>query len=184
MKMTEPKTNMTTLNPLSLASRNAPLQTQSPATPPSPRLLMHIVQTVVGQISEDGLVPVAAASRGLAFQPRSLLALLTYCYATGTYASQEVEAALRQDSLLRFLCADELPDWHTLRRFRRHNRDVLQQCLEETLASAAQEQGFRTEQGRGVSSGLLNERAFGHPAAEEAATRIEQAVWCDSVALE
>src|SRR5688572_19509416 len=109
---------MKTPNPL---SGNTAPQGQAPAILPSPRLLMPIVQKVVGQISGQALIRVAAASRGPIFQSRSLLTVLTYCYAMGTYASQEVEAVLRNDILLRYLRGDELPDWHILCRFRRCN---------------------------------------------------------------
>jgi hypothetical protein len=178
------KTRMMTPSPL--LPGNMAAQIQAPATLPSPRLLMPIVQKVVGEVSDQALVPVATASRGLAFQPRSLLTLLTYCYAMGTYASQKVEAELRNDSLLRFLRADELPDWQILCGFRRCNGEVLLKCLEQTLhlAWAAQEKMFgRAEQDIKVTSELLDDHGLRDLAAKDAAGRIEQAVWLDSVAL-
>ena len=173
---------MTTMNLLSRPSGNCALEGHRCGTLTSPVDLMPVVQRVVGEIADEALVPVAAATRGLAFQPRSLLALLTYCYASGTYGSQEVETSLRKDSILRFLCANELPDWHTLRRFRRHNREVLIRCLEQTLSCTNEERNLN-RMGLGADGRLSNRFDVDQAAAEEAASRIQQAIWLDSVAL-
>ena len=91
--------------------------------------------------SNTVLEPVCAPGAGLAFQPRSLLAVLTYCYATDIYGSQEVEDLMRSDGVFRSVCGDDVPDAHTLRRFRRHNHDALEHCLFSVLRLLADQRG-------------------------------------------
>jgi len=97
--------------------------------------LRDLVLAAVRQI-DPRLIPLPAAGAGIACQPRVLLGLLTYCYASGVFSSQEIEARMRKDSILILLCGQELPDWQVIRRFRRYNREVIQRCLEVTLYHA------------------------------------------------
>ena len=64
---------------------------------------------------------------GIAYQPRTLLALLTYAYALGIYASSDVEAMMRADNNFRHLCAGEFPHWKVLRHFRRAKSTLSEQ---------------------------------------------------------
>jgi hypothetical protein len=72
------------------------------------------------------------------FRPEMLLSLLTYCYATGVFSSQDIEAACRQDPVARYLCANNFPDAKTLRRFRRLHREQIRQSLANLFQRAAQ----------------------------------------------
>lgn len=58
-----------------------------------------------------------------------LLTLLTYCYAAGTYSSEDVEWDCRNDAAARYLCASTVPDQQTIRSFRRANRPWIEACL-------------------------------------------------------
>lgn len=95
--------------------------------------LVNAVLDSVRQVQEGNLRRVASPDAGIAFQPRSLLALLTYCYAAGIYGSQDIEALMGRDAGFRRYCQEEFPDWRRLRRFRRENRQVLESCLEGAL---------------------------------------------------
>jgi len=108
--------------------------------------LRDLVLAAVRQI-DPRLIPVPAAGAGIACQPRVLLGLLTYCYASGVFSSQEIEARVRKDPILILLCGHELPDWHLIRRFRRYNRDLIQHCLEVTLYRANAASGPRASVG-------------------------------------
>jgi len=108
--------------------------------------LRDLVLAAVRQI-DPRLIPVPAAGAGIACQPRVLLGLLTYCYASGVFSSQEIEARVRKDPILILLCGHELPDWHLIRRFRRYNREVIQRCLEVTLYHANAGCGPRSSSG-------------------------------------
>ena len=95
--------------------------------------LASLVVKAVRKVDERLLQPVAGKSAGVAYQPRQLLALVTYCYAAGIYPSQDIEDIMRKDRLFRFHCDNEFPDWHLIRRFRRYNRELIEQCLAEIL---------------------------------------------------
>jgi len=63
------------------------------------------------------------------FSPQMLLTLLTYCYSASIYGSRDVEWAIHNNRTVRYICARSYPDWQTLRRFRRHRRALLRECL-------------------------------------------------------
>src|SRR5213082_2735009 len=65
--------------------------------------LQDLVLAAVRQI-DPRLIPVPAAGAGIACQPRVLLGLLTCCYASGVFSSQEIEARVRKDPILNTLC--------------------------------------------------------------------------------
>ena len=58
-----------------------------------------------------------------------LLTLLTYCYSTGLYSSEDIENAARNHKTINYLCGNRIPDWKTLRRFRRIHRQALHDCI-------------------------------------------------------
>jgi hypothetical protein len=60
---------------------------------------------------------------------RTLLTLLTYCYAAGIYASEDIEWACESDAAARYICAKTRPDHEVLRCFRRANRPWIEACL-------------------------------------------------------
>src|SRR5881296_3307471 len=91
--------------------------------------VLHSVES----IGQGCLQPVAAPNAGVAYQPKTLLALLTYAYALGIYASTDIENMMRVDVNFRQLCGNEFPEWKVLRRFRRYNLDAVRACLEKTL---------------------------------------------------
>lgn len=61
--------------------------------------------------------------------PQMLLTLLTYCYAAGIYAAEDVEWACESDAVVRYICAKTWPNQDALRCFRRANRPWIEACL-------------------------------------------------------
>ncbi len=125
-------------------------------------------------------------------QPRALLALITYCYAAGIYASRDVESRLhRHDGITRLLCGPELLDRQTIRRFRRDNFSAVVCCLSRTLAAAF---GQLERGNNGIPSWPENlqpthrNHALRISSEEtivaEARRRVEWAVFLDSMALD
>jgi len=98
---------------------------------PTRETLTSVVRNAVR--GADHLRPVARRDSGAAFHPRTLLGLLTCCYARDIFGSTEIERLMRRDAGFRALCGDEFPDAQTLRAFRRTNRLALQECLEAAL---------------------------------------------------
>lgn len=70
-------------------------------------------------------------------RPQMLLSLLSFCYAVGYYASEEIQEAIKIDRTMRYICARTHPDAKTIRRFRRNYRGALDQCLSHVLREAA-----------------------------------------------
>jgi hypothetical protein len=74
---------------------------------------------------------------GEAGVPRPLMAtVLVYAYAAGTFGSRDIETLAQQDSALRYLCRSNVPDWDTLRLFRRGHVQSITRCLAALLEAA------------------------------------------------
>lgn len=139
----------------------------------APRSLASAVQASVRAIESATLRSAARHDGGLAFRPKVLLALLTYCYAHQIYGSAQVENLMRHEVNLRQLC-DELPDAEVLRSFRRDNTEALHGCLTAALRFLAEQK---------VAQGLLS-RVNEVQLAEEARRRIIMAAFTDSMELD
>ena len=169
MTTIEPKTEFRPAKALGRtaeAARVPPLVT-------APRSLVEVIREEVARVPESSLVPVAPPSAGLAHQPRVLLAMLGYCYAHGVYGSEHIEDSLRRDAAFRWICGNEFPDARLLRKFRRSNREALNQILQAALRFIGE---CRVEAG--------GEPLGSEVVAEEATGRILKAMFIDSVELD
>jgi transposase len=116
---------------------------------------------------------VARIDAGVAFQPRTLLAMITFCYAKEIYGSEQIEDVMRRDTNFRQLCKNEFPDARLIRRFRRENRDAVQWCV-----MAAMQFLFEQKVANGTVSKVNDLEVI-----EEAKRRITMAMFIDSVEL-
>lgn len=87
------------------------------------QLALDSIQTLNPELLKE------AARRMPDFRPQMMLTLLAYCYASSIYGSKDIEWAVEHDRIARYICARTRPDWQSLRRFRRQNRELLAQCL-------------------------------------------------------
>jgi hypothetical protein len=131
------------------------------------------VRSAVRAIEEAALRPVARRDAGLAFEPRTLLALLSYCYARDIFGSADVEDVLRRDVNFRQMCNNEFPGALVIRRFRRENREALHRCLTAALHLLAEGEP-QTVSRESVETAL----------AEDASRRIMKAMFIDSMETE
>jgi hypothetical protein len=133
--------------------------------------LADAVEAAVDQVDANCLTPVADAAAGPAFQSRTLLGLLTYCYARQVYSSGEIAAQLGRE--LRPFWVDEIdvPDAGALHRFRAENRTALVFCLRLALLFLAEEK---------IREGVVThvKRAHIH---QEANRRVIMAMFTDSL---
>lgn len=181
---------MTTLEqpPVRIETDQHALSSQPGAGLESVSLAERVAKITV-MIDEGQMMPVAEAEAGTALQPRSMLAVLVYCYAAGIFASEAIAELMQEDTQFRALCGDAYPDWHQLRRFRRLNRSLIQHCLEELLA---QERGTSADLALGAP--CRPPRRFAVPdswepdprsnIAREASDRLRRAAQLDSMALD
>jgi transposase len=67
------------------------------------------------------------------YDPRLMLKLLIYGYATATMSSRKLERATYRDVAVRMLCADQHPDYRSIARFRRRHLDALSELFVQAL---------------------------------------------------
>jgi transposase len=67
------------------------------------------------------VTPRGSAAGRAAFDPRVLLGVLVYGYATGVRSSRRIERACLEDVAFRVICAQDGPDHATIARFRREH---------------------------------------------------------------
>jgi hypothetical protein len=91
------------------------------------RGLLHLVLDTVQTVDLPAAAKRPEGSRIL--RPEMMLTLLTYCYVSGIYASEDVVRAISHDRTVRYICAHNYPTWEDIRLFRRHHREQLDACL-------------------------------------------------------
>jgi hypothetical protein len=143
-------------------------------TAEQPNSLLESILSAVRKIEDQSLHPVASVSAGVAFAPKSLLALMTYCYATGIYGSEAIEDVMRKDLTFRRLCNEEFPAARQVRRFRQHNPEAVRDCLQSALLFLTQD---RASEGQPISADHEQLR-------EEASRRITAAMFIDRMDLD
>jgi hypothetical protein len=136
--------------------------------------LAQTIQSAANAIDRATLKPVGSNGVPPAYQPKTLLTVVTYCYALQVFSSTQIEALLRHDGNLRSFCNQQLPDARSLRHFRRDNRESLQLCLEAALRFLAEQK---------VAQGIIT-RVNQSQIVEEARRRIVAATFIDSMQLE
>lgn len=71
------------------------------------------------------------------YPPRTLLALIVYSYATGTFSSHEIDALTYTNIPARVLCADTHPGAEGILNFRLKNRDFIARRFAEVMDISA-----------------------------------------------
>ena len=102
--------------------------------------LAHFVSDLVEEALDLGPIYASYESeRGHPpYDPRLMLKLLIYGYATGTCSSRKLEAATYRDVAVRMLCADQHPDYRSIARFRERHSEALADLFLETLRLCSQ----------------------------------------------
>jgi transposase len=67
------------------------------------------------------------------YDPRLMVKLLLYGYATGVVSSRRLEQASYRDVAVRMLCADQHPDYRSIARFRKRHLEALGELFVQTL---------------------------------------------------
>ena len=70
------------------------------------------------------------------YHPRTMLALLVYCYANGIFGSRRIERATYRDIGVRYVGANCHPDHDTICTFRRSNFDAVAEAFVQVLLLA------------------------------------------------
>lgn len=100
----------------------------------------HLVHFVIDAVEQLDLRAARVNERGSGseqYPPGTMLALLAYSYATGTFGSRRIEQSTYDHVAVRYLCADTHPDHDTICAFRRENRALLASAFAQLLELAA-----------------------------------------------
>ena len=73
-----------------------------------------------------------------AYDPKMMVVLLIYAYATGTRSARKIEARLIEDVAFRFIAANETPDHATVARFAKNHEAELADLFDQVLRLAAE----------------------------------------------
>lgn len=118
---------------------------QSYMFPPSPQDWLpedDLVYFLLDTIATIDLAPIFAhyerELRGRPpFHPRMMVALLLYCYATGTRSSRKIMRRCRTDVACRIIVGDDIPDFRTISDFRKTHLAQLESLFVEVLKLCA-----------------------------------------------
>jgi len=80
----------------------------------------------------------ASASGAPPYDPRMMLKLLLFGYATGVTSSREIERRCRRDIAFRWLAGNEAPDYRSVSRFRRRHLAALEALFLQVLRVCAE----------------------------------------------
>lgn len=73
--------------------------------------------------------------RNRPFEPRMMIKVLLYAYATGTFSSRRIAQKLHEDVALRYLCAENFPRHRTISDFRLRHLEHFEALFVPTPAS-------------------------------------------------
>jgi transposase len=118
---------------------------QSYMFPPSPQDWLpedDLVYFILDTVATIDLSPIFAhyerELRGQPpFHPRMMVALLLYCYATGTRSSRKIMRRCRTDVACRIIVGEDIPDFRTISDFRKVHLERLETLFIEVLKLCA-----------------------------------------------
>ncbi len=90
--------------------------------------LAHFVSDLVesGTLELQAIYDSYADERGYPpYDPRLMVKMLIYGYASAVMSSRKLERATYRDVAVRMLCADQHPDYRSIARFRKRHLDAL-----------------------------------------------------------
>jgi transposase len=74
--------------------------------------------------------------RNVPYDPKLLISVLLYAYATGVFSSRHIERKLYEDIALRILGAGNFPSCRTIARFRSENLEPFSDVFTQVVALA------------------------------------------------
>ena len=100
----------------------------------------HMVHFIMDAVDALDLGKAKVNHRGTGdaqYPPSMMLGLLVYCYATGTFSSRRIETLTYENVAVRLLCADTHPDHDSICKFRRENKELVEESFLQVLELAA-----------------------------------------------
>lgn len=109
----------------------------------------HLVHFILDAVSLLDLSTAHVNHRGSGdaqYPPATMLALLIYSYATGTFSSRQIERSTHESVPVRYLCAGTHPDHDSICAFRVQNGELLAKNFHQVLELAARANYLRVGQ--------------------------------------
>lgn len=147
---------------------------------PEDHLVHFIIETVESLDTSAFRINVRGTGHAQ-YPPSMMLALLTYCYATGRFSSREIEQASYFDVAVRYVCAQTHPDHDTICTFRRVNRAAFEKFFVHVLEVAAQSKvlkkvGTVSVDGTKIHANASKHSAVSHGHAQKMLAQLEAEV--------
>ena len=98
--------------------------------------LAHFVIEAVERVAMSAFEVNERGTGSAQYHPRTMLALLVYCYANGIFGSRRIERATYRDIGVRYVGANCHPDHDTICTFRRTNFEAVSEAFVEVLLMA------------------------------------------------
>ena len=98
--------------------------------------LAHFVVEAVERVPMSAFEVNERGTGSAQYHPRTMLALLVYCYANGIFGSRRIERATYRDIGIRYVGANCHPDHDTICTFRRTNFEAVSEVFVEVLLMA------------------------------------------------
>ena len=135
--------------------------------------LVHFVVEAVERVPMLAFEVNERGTGSAQYHPRTMLALLVYCYANGIFGSRRIERATYRDIGVRYVAAHCHPDHEAICTFRRNNFDAVAEAFVQVLLLAKELKLLRVGT-VGVDSTKLAERVEEAPAQALAERRLHQ----------
>jgi transposase len=160
----------------------------------------HLVNFILDAVSLLDLSTAHVNHRGTGdaqYPPATMLALLIYSYATGTFSSRQIERSTHESVPVRYLCAGTHPDHDSICTFRVQNGELLAKNFHQVLELAARAKVLKVgnitlaADGTKIMANASKHSAVSHGHAveqmrlleEEIATLLQRAADADSAPL-
>jgi hypothetical protein len=104
-----------------------------------PSTVTRWVEEEVGNLDWDNPEVTGYLQHHPDYQPKRLMSLLCYAYATEVFGSDEIVRLCYEDAIYRGLCQGRAPQKRELIRFRRENRGLLRGVLAYVFIRAVRE---------------------------------------------
>lgn len=98
--------------------------------------LAHFVLEAVARVSMQSFQVNDRGTGSAQYHPRTMLALLIYCYANGIFGSRRIERATYRDVGVRYVTGNCHPDHDTICKFRRENFEAVSEAFLQVLLLA------------------------------------------------
>lgn len=96
-----------------------------------------VICAVLDRLHTDYLYESVSDEGAPCYDPKMMAELLIYGYSVGITSSRKIAQALKENFAFSYIAAMQQPDFRTINRFRRKNRDMLEQLFAELVIYCA-----------------------------------------------